>query len=223
MTYKIKVHNPWLLVLILLSSIFIPIILLNKFGEGVTIIPSVVCMFAAMTLAYNFLGRTINVELSENGVSTTWTTAPFFTYNDEFITWSDILWWNFQSGRMVDIFSIKTRTGQTLYIRCLDLYARQRQLNSFIEAFRNRVDNINTQTILNDAKIEVAPSIFEKRIGKVFAVLMLIMLIFLTYKIKTQGLGSKPIYKVVFAYIGGIFWIGTTVAFYFIRRKKKEN
>lgn len=220
MTYKIKVHNPWLMALILLSSIFIPIILLNKFGQGVSIIVSIVCMFGAMTLAYNFLGRTINIELSGNGVNTTWTKAPFFTYNDEFINWSDILWWNFQSGRMVDVFSIKTRTGQTLYIRCLGLYARQRQLSSFIEAFRDKVDTINKQTISSDAKIEVAPSIFEKPIGKIFAVLLLGILIFLTYKIKTQGLGSSPIYKIVFAYIGGIFWIGMTVAFYFIKRKK---
>jgi hypothetical protein len=223
MTYKIKVHNPWLLTLVLSSSISIPIILLNKFGEGVSVIAGVVCMFGAMTLAYKFLGRTVIVELSEDGISTTWTTAPFFTYNDEFISWSDILWWDFQVGKMIDIFSIKTTTGQTLYIRCLDLYKRQRQLSSFIEAFRTKINNLNKQTLSTDSKIAMAPSIFEKPFGKVFAILMFITLIFLTYKIETQGLGSKSVYKIVFVYVGGIFWIGMTIAFYFVRRGKREN
>jgi hypothetical protein len=80
---------------------------------------------------------------------------------------------------------------------------------------------LNNQKIFTDNKIQLAPSIYEKPIGKVFAALIFIMLIFLTYKIETQGLGSKSIYKIVFLYIGGIFWIGMTVAFYFIRRKKK--
>jgi hypothetical protein len=223
MTYKIKVHNPWLLAVILLSSILIPIVLLNKFGEGVSLIVSVASMFGAMTLAYYFSGRIINVELSENGISTTWAAAPFFTYCDELIAWGDILWWNFQSGKMVDVFSIKTRTGQTLYIRCLDLYSRQRQLSSFMEAFRNKIDNLNKQAISPDSKIVTAPSIYEKPIGKVFAVLIFIALIFLTYSIQTQGLGSKPIYKIVFVYIGGTFWIGMTITFYFVRRKKRQN
>jgi hypothetical protein len=221
MRYKIKVHNPWVLALILLTSIFLPILLLNKFGEGVTLFASIVVGFSIMTLAYYFLGRTINVELSDNGVAATWTTAPFFSYSDEVVAWSDILWWNFQSWRMADVFSIKTKNGQTLYIRCLDLYSRQKQLSTFVEAFRNKVDNLNNQTIFTDNKIQVAPSIYEKPVGQVFAALIFIMLIFLTYKIETQGLGSKSIYKIVFLYIGGIFWIGMTVAFYFIRRKKK--
>jgi hypothetical protein len=122
---------------------------------------------------------------------------------------------------MADVFSIKTKSGQTLYIRCLDLYSRQKQLSTFIEAFRNKVDNLNNQKIFTDNKIQVAPSIYEQPVGQVFAALIFIMLIFLTYKIETQGLGSKSIYKIVFLYIGGIFWIGMTVAFYFIRRKKK--
>lgn len=220
MRYKVKVHNPWVLTLILLTSMFLPILLLNKFGEGVTLFASIVSAFTVMTLAYYFLGRTINVELSDYGIATTWTTAPFFSYSDEVVAWNDILWWNFQSWRMADIFSIKTKNGQTLYIRCLHLYSGQKQLSTFIEAFGNKVDNLNKQTVSSDAKIKVAPSIFEKPAGKVFAVLMLIMLIFLTYKIKTQGLGAKPLYKVVFAYIAGIFWIGMTLAFYFIKRKK---
>jgi hypothetical protein len=223
MTYKIKVHNPWLLALVMLSSIFIPILLFNKLGGSVTLIISLVCVFGAMTLAYYFLGRTINVELSENGISTSWTIAPFFAYSDEVITWNDILWWDFQASRMVDVFSIKTRTGHTLYIRCLDLYSKQRQLSSFIEAFRNKVENLNKQVISNDSKIETAPTIYDKPFGKVFAVLIFIVLIFLTYKIKTQGLGSMPIYKILFVYIGGVFWIGMTVAFYFVRRKKENN
>ena len=158
MRYKIKVHNPWLLVLILLSAIFIPILLLSKFGQEVTLIASIVSAFSFMTLAYYFLGRTINIDLSENGVTATWTTAPFFSYCDEVITWSDILWWDFQTGRMVDIFSIKTKNGQTLYIRCLDLYSRQKQLSTFIEAFRNKVDNLNKQTIFTNNKIQVVLS-----------------------------------------------------------------
>jgi hypothetical protein len=115
MRYKIKVHNPWVLVLILLTSIFLPILLLNKFGEGVTLFASLVSPFSIMTLAYYFLGRTINVELSENGVATTWTTAPFFSYSDEVVAWNDILWWNFQSSRMADVFSIKTKKWADLF------------------------------------------------------------------------------------------------------------
>lgn len=221
MRYKIKVHNPWVLALILLTSIFLPILLLNKFGEEVTLFASIVSAFSIMTLSYYFLGRIINVELSENGVAATWTTAPFFSYSDEVVAWSDILWWNFQSWRMADVFSIKTKNGQTLYIRCLDLYSRQKQLSTFVEAFRNKVDNLNNQSIFTDNKIQVAPSIYEKPVGQVFAALIFIMLIFLTNKIETQGLGSKSIYKIVFLYIGGIFWIGMTGAFYFIIRKKK--
>jgi len=39
-------------------------------------------MFGCMTLANNFLGRTINFEMSEIGVRTTWAIAPFFNYKE---------------------------------------------------------------------------------------------------------------------------------------------
>jgi len=123
----------------------------------------------------------------------------------------------------VDVFSIKKRNGQTLYIRCLDLYKSQPQLSLFIERFTKKIDNLNNQIFPTDNKIEMAPSIYERKIGRIYAVVMFIALIFLTYILKTQGLGSKPSYKIVFVYVGGFIWIGMPLAFYILSSKKKEN
>jgi hypothetical protein len=221
MTYKLKIHNPWLLFLILILSILLPILLLNKFGEGVSMIASIVFVLADMSLAYKFLGKTIDVELSESGVSTTWTKAPFFTYCYEDITWGDILYWDFQSAKMMDIFSITTRNGQTLYIRCIDLSFRQEQLSSFIQSFKDKVDAFNEHTLTTDNRIQSEPSIFARPVGQVFAVVIFIALIFLTYEVKTYGLNSDSASKVIFAYLAGFFWIGMTISFYLKKRNKQ--
>jgi len=220
MTYKLKIHNPWLFFLILLLSIGLPILLLHKFGGGVVLIVVIVCVFAGMILAYKFLGKTIDVELSENGVSTTWTKAPFFTYCYEDITWSDILYWDFESTKTVSIFTITTRNGQTLYIRCIDSNSRQGQFSSFIQSFKDKVDNFNQHTITTDSRIQSEPSIFARPAGQVFAIAIFIALIFLSYRIKTHGLNSDAAPNVVLAYLVGLFWIGMTISFYL---KKRNN
>jgi hypothetical protein len=221
MTYKLKIHNPWQLALVLLLSLFSPTLLLHKYGEGICVAVGIVCMFGSMTLAYKFLGRVINIELTENGVNTTWTKGLFCNYYNENIEWGDILYWDLQSSKWMDAFSIKTRDGQTLYIRCMDLYSRQQQLDSFTDTFKMKVDRFNKYSITANNKIQVAPSLYEKPIGQVFAVLVFIGLIFLTYKIQTQGIGSTPTYKIAFVYIMGIFWIGMTISFYLIKKFRK--
>lgn len=57
MTFKIKVHNPWLLGIILLCSIFTPMILLGNIDYGIPILVSIASMFGCMTLAFYILSR----------------------------------------------------------------------------------------------------------------------------------------------------------------------
>jgi hypothetical protein len=72
-SYTIITHNPIILFVIFLPAIFISVYLLQDYAVFVIVI-----MFAVLAICNYSLGKKIEVEITENGVTTDWATLPFF-------------------------------------------------------------------------------------------------------------------------------------------------
>jgi hypothetical protein len=143
-TYKIKTHNPIILFLITLPTIFSSVWLLSNYDKGIVIIIGSLIVFGVLAFCNYFLGDNIKVQLTQNGIATTWAKLPFFIKSYEEISWADITNWNFNSWRMADSFFIKTKEKQKLYIRCLNLFKRQKNLDNFLRTFQEYYSQKNS-------------------------------------------------------------------------------
>ncbi len=225
MTYILKTHNPWILIACFFGSLLIWFLLFHNYGETMTLFMWVILCIISM-IVYNYLAKEIEVTITQQGVNSTWMTAPFFIKVNKEILWTDILNWNFTSNNLMDIFSIKTKENQTLYIRCLSLYKRQNGLINFVNAFQNSVGDYNKKEKIENSKISAAPTIFEKPFGRIFSILLFGALIFITYRLITQGLNSlhnANVFSVTVIYINSLTWIGLTIFYYFNNKKKQHH
>jgi hypothetical protein len=157
--YKIRTHNPWSVFLIALGSLFLPMLFLHNINEATFLIVELACFFSCQILCYYFVSDTIDVTVTENGISTDWMTPPFFTKTKKEILWTEIKYWDFSPVRAIDAFIIKTTDNKSYSIRCLSIYNRQKSLSKFADDFFSRIENYNIKT---------TPSLFEKIFGKIF-------------------------------------------------------
>lgn len=221
-TYKIKTHNPILLILILLITVPSSFWLLQDFDEGIVGVISIFIFFGVLVFCNYFLGRDIEVTLTEKGVETTWAKLPFFIKYYKEVPWADIIDWNFESWNMADTFYIKTKEKKKLYIRCLNLFNRQEHLDDFIQTFQSyyyKNKHINNDINENDLPFMAKP------IGRVFAFVYLLIIIFGIYivfmKNKIPVTSPKGLYMTFLLSVLSLI-IGAAIYFYF-RKKKNRN
>jgi hypothetical protein len=136
MTHKIKTQNPLLVLVLMIGTIVLCSSLFNNRVSGITeMFFYLISIYGSLTI-YSFFSGTIEVHISERGITTQWMTLPFFTKIQKEILWTDIKYWNFQQNRMMDAFIIKTNDDKSFSIRSLNLYNRQKELLAFMNDFK---------------------------------------------------------------------------------------
>ena len=201
MTYEIKTHNPWVVIVLVISAIVLSSLLFhNRVSYATEIFFTLIFFFGSLTIYY-FNSQMIEVTISEEGINTQWMILPFFTKIDKEILWTDIKYWNFQQSRMMDAFIIKTNEDKSFSIRSLNIYNRQKELSAFVDNFIVQIEPHN---------LKHSPSLFATTFGKVFAIIMGVFLIVMTYclitipSIQIDG-------RAITMYIGGLFVIGIII------------
>lgn len=210
MTYEIKTHNPWVAFVLIIGAIILSSLLFhNRVNYATEIFFALIFIFGSLTI-YFFNSEIIEVTISEKGINTQWMTLPFFTKIDKEILWTDIKYWNFQQSRMMNAFIIKTNEDKSFSIRSLNIYSRQKALSAFVDNFMVQIEPHN---------LKHSPSLFATTFGKVFAIIMGLFLIVMTYclitipSIQLDG-------RMITIYIGGLFVIGMTIQKHLSKNKE---
>jgi hypothetical protein len=222
--YTIKTHNPLLLFLVTFGAIISSVWLLQNYDRITIIIISVSILFLALAFCNYFLGINIEIQLTEKGIATTWAKLPFFIKSYEEVPWADIIDWDFESWRMADTFYIKTKENQKLYIRCLNLFKRQDNLDDFLKTFQDYYSAVKSRNKQSNNEISDNDIPFmAKPIGRTFALAFLIVIIVGVYivfvKNKTDPTSIKGL-KSIFVFAVLLAFTVSAIILYFKNKKK---